>query len=685
MAVKPQTSQDVHAPFNFVPLSEHVFFPDWADQVSQDIPLKDGYCGEIEIELEAKSPLLIGRGAKKIKLGSVEENLVEFMIGPDKNFVIPGSSIKGMIRNVLEIASFGKISNIDDQRYSVRDLQNRDLYTSKMVELIDKKNRGYEAKSKTGWLYIENGKWFLKPCESLRIDRANIAGAIDSSFRSYRKETIQKIKNHSTPDNVRKKLNFELKARLSKILGVNEWPRRKVTTEQIYKAISSVTDADGAIFVTRMNSKPVPVGRGNNKVFIHNKTCYLTSSGEKGYLVMTGMSPTKEREFVFLAADYGPDIELDDDVVNLFQQVMTDKVHPQDRVKSLEGDQRDSPWGYWWGKLSKGLVGSGQKGMPGVPVFFLTDDNGDVKSLGLAQMHKLPYDLSVADMVANTSEDHLSHLPDLADLVLGRVGETATDDSCASRVSFGHANPLGDVEAVDTAIRAVLASPKPTYYPIYVKQSGSETGTLLGAYQTYMSEGGKPTINGWKRYIPHSENCKAPDDPSASVSRLKPLKTGARFRSKVSFHNLKKVELGALLWALFLGGNLVVPSGRVHTFGMGKGIGLGHVSLRATGIKLRKNGDREFQENNLEAEQSACLEAFRQVMDEFLQESWEDSVQVQSLLAMADEDAEHKLGLMLEYMEIEFPDPSARNGKRNQYVSAKKSPAKMLPRVNDRM
>ena len=30
----------ITAPFNFVPLSDKVFFPDWADSVSHDIPFK---------------------------------------------------------------------------------------------------------------------------------------------------------------------------------------------------------------------------------------------------------------------------------------------------------------------------------------------------------------------------------------------------------------------------------------------------------------------------------------------------------------------------------------------------------------------------------------------------------------------------------------------------------------------
>ena len=41
----------IKAPFNFVPLSDKVFFPDWADKISHDIPFEDGVSGTIELTL----------------------------------------------------------------------------------------------------------------------------------------------------------------------------------------------------------------------------------------------------------------------------------------------------------------------------------------------------------------------------------------------------------------------------------------------------------------------------------------------------------------------------------------------------------------------------------------------------------------------------------------------------------
>ena len=49
----------INAPYNFVPLSDKIFYPKWSMNVSHDVPFSDGECGEIELEVTAKSPIFI--------------------------------------------------------------------------------------------------------------------------------------------------------------------------------------------------------------------------------------------------------------------------------------------------------------------------------------------------------------------------------------------------------------------------------------------------------------------------------------------------------------------------------------------------------------------------------------------------------------------------------------------------
>ena len=47
----------ISAPYNFVPLSKRIIHPEWAEQVSQDIPFRDGKDGEFRIKLTALSDI----------------------------------------------------------------------------------------------------------------------------------------------------------------------------------------------------------------------------------------------------------------------------------------------------------------------------------------------------------------------------------------------------------------------------------------------------------------------------------------------------------------------------------------------------------------------------------------------------------------------------------------------------
>lgn len=100
----------IKAPFNFVPLNEKVFFPNWADQVSHDIPFSDGESGVIELELEAMTPIFVRNGHTKEDAEAKNDDYISFSKDSDGNYFIPATSVKGMIRNVLEIISFGKMN-----------------------------------------------------------------------------------------------------------------------------------------------------------------------------------------------------------------------------------------------------------------------------------------------------------------------------------------------------------------------------------------------------------------------------------------------------------------------------------------------------------------------------------------------------------------------------------------------
>lgn len=151
---------NVTAPYNFVPLCQKVCTATdlgLPDLPSQDAPETDGLSGSIVFSLKCTTPLLIGDS------GGDE---TRFLRDPNNNDIpiIPGSSLRGMLRNVIEIASFARFSSfVDDHRVGVRDLSPsaREDYGSRLNDI------------KAGWLQIEcnneNPKLVLKKCNFARI------------------------------------------------------------------------------------------------------------------------------------------------------------------------------------------------------------------------------------------------------------------------------------------------------------------------------------------------------------------------------------------------------------------------------------------------------------------------------------------------------------------------------------
>lgn len=95
------------APYNFIPLNETpVCFPE--SPAREQNKWLDGHSGHIALHIEAKTPLYI-RGASVEP--EVENQDISDFFGPGGILRIPGSSLRGMVRTLVEIASFGLFGN----------------------------------------------------------------------------------------------------------------------------------------------------------------------------------------------------------------------------------------------------------------------------------------------------------------------------------------------------------------------------------------------------------------------------------------------------------------------------------------------------------------------------------------------------------------------------------------------
>lgn len=564
-------ADSIPSPYNFVPLSDKVFFPDWSHQVSMDTPFSDGISGTLEIKVTAKTPIYIRNGGDhpedRDRLNS-ESYLDFFRVTRDGKYAIPGTSLKGMLRAVVEIVSFGKIagtkektSRVVDHRYAVRDLQNKTLYTNHITETI---KGGFKPKVKAAWLSEnDSGEWSVTLCDMARVEQEKLEEYFVCTLgeKGPASQKYSKIKP-------RTEISFECEK------------------EENHK-------------------------HSKDTFLRYRKVTELGSGSKSGEIVMTGQPSKrdgsegrKHMEFIFFNED-GGSIEVEDSVKKDFEF-----------AHSMLGENRkdNAEWRYWRPRLREGRI----------PVFVLMNGN-KVSSMGLAMMYRLPYKNSVLETVAHTSTDHLDgSRVDLAELVFGRVENT---EGLKGRVSVETLLADGQPQPMST-VQTVLSGPKPTYYPNYIEQKLQKNGKVQ-SYKTFMDETSR--IRGWKRYITRPDSDRSPmveQPPTINVATgFRPLPTGTTFSGKIHVHNLRPKELGALVWAITWGGQADLR----HSLGMGKPYGFGSVTVQITDSRgLVWCNPKRTETLNVDI----CQSEFIQLMEKF-KNGWARCEQINALMSMA--------------------------------------------------
>ena len=534
---------EVKSTYNFVtaPLESEVFKPDWAEQVSHDIPFSDGECGEIELTITAKSPVFIRNGHAE---GKEEFEFSHIKIDGQKRYFIPATSLKGMVRNVLEILSFSRMCQIANNRYAIRDLSSQDnpymtSYDSSTVEC--------------GWLKEDKeGNWSIENCgKPVKISH----GEIDEFFESYKtnfKETYQVEEYYPVEE-----VSFEKKDSISFKYQGKTFKKPKKTYNEKNKRVYKKLDNRNKNAFFKYQTLQKKTGQFYNSISLDENS---------GTLVFTGQSSLrneeeetgKYNEFIFLDVQKGL-LRISSEQQKDFKFIYFD--HDANNISK--------DWEFWKAKLGKGEK---------IPVFFNADSETTVKHFGLAYMYKLPYEHSIHQTLPYRDYDHSGK--DLAETIFGTTDKGK--GMLKGRVMFSHvfsdnARPYAELK------REILASPKASYYPFYIDQQHSKKD-----HKTYMGE--DALLRGIKRYPVHQE-AKSGEYSSQQkrnkdiFSEFRPLEAEAVFKGSIRFHNLRKVEIGALFSALTFHGQEDLL---YHSVGSAKPLGYGKISLKIDQLHFLK-------------------------------------------------------------------------------------------------
>lgn len=260
-----------------------------------------------------------------------------------------------------------------------------------------------------------------------------------------------------------------------------------------------------------------------------------------------------------------------------------------------------------------------------IAVFYLMDNNDNIEAIGLSKMIRYPYKKNVTSII----EGHQKRIKE-RDLCETIWGCTEDDYSLRGRVQITHAftkSSIPDSSLIER--KGVLGGPKASYYPLYLEQTKDK-------YKTYDNA---TTISGRKRYRIHSKGCQFKlqegNGNKKVETSLKALPSNQTFFFRINLHNMRKIEIGAILSAL----TFHATQEAHHNIGMAKSQGFGKLSHPQ--IKL----------NGLNYEIDEYLKSFEDEMEKwYVRKSnnrhWNESIQVTTLIAIAKEHNEDELGFM---------------------------------------
>lgn len=596
---KAATLTAIPSRYNFVPLPRKVFFPDEASGanakvVSHDLPFKDGLSGSIEVSVTAESPIFIGDG---------DANFFQL---PDGRHAIPGTSLKGAMRSVMEIIS-ASILECHNRKYSIRDIKAglKEIYTGWMTY-----TRGgtHRPAVRAGWLSWREGAYHITPCEFCRVEQTDVETVLGKG--SILAEGAHAKFKYARIGQRHLKLTFALKK-----------DHRHPSKNLVYDKATAIDLANKSVTVPDRHS---------------------------GTLVVTGQPSKRDKaksakhmEFIFYnnPAKTYPAYKVPADKMEDFEFV-----HSSDQPKSGDdaANKMGSPneeWKFWKDHIRQGgkapvfylAYDEAMGPKPGQQSAELSDGQTQLYAFGLAMMFRLPMATDIHTARSNSapgsfqkrsSANPESSPRDLTETIMGFIDG---QQCLRGRVNF---EPLPETKPTQPLEekKVLLASPKASYYPNYLVQKGNDdTGELQGDYVTLNDP--KAELSGWKRY-PVRESAIAPSVPNGlqnMASMIRPLPDGTTFKGKVFFHNLRPFELGALLWALTWGG-LADKENLRHSLGMGKPLGYGRVKIAT--------GQIECLDCLSVPSTSELIEAFTRRMEEALPGWWASDTLVQ-LKAMA--------------------------------------------------
>ncbi|HMV85114.1 MAG TPA: TIGR03986 family CRISPR-associated RAMP protein [Blastocatellia bacterium] len=551
------------AAYNFIPLPEKVVV---AVNDPKELPSHDTYAdpkyentGYFDVTLKTKSPLYVrgmltrdefdldeqgrdrhgldakgkDRDGNQVRQGATPfadrlKNRPDFFhTGDATKPVIPGSSLRGMLRSLVEIVSYGKVSRVSDKKLFFRTMDDSavgDHYRGRMSDRVE-----------TGFLFRQGRQYSIKKCSMARVFRDDI------------------------------------KTDMYEAIGSDKIPRWK----------SSLNN--------QVQYRPVWILLNEKGDRVSELSTEKVEGWTEGRQVITGNIPKKKKEFVFLlpAADTEevavPEAIVqrfhDDDQLTAWQEKAFPANRPLSGYRERDGWLGKNPDEYgepiFFLRENDQLTFVGRARMFRLPY---VQRPLDLVDESLRDVRMIDFADAVFGYVEKKRDETEQGNKANAYASRVQVTEATTDDAEV----FLPGTPFAT---------EILATPKPTAFQHYLIQTSdikrklrhfdsSRNDTAIRGNKLYWKRGSRTLDE--LRAKPNSPNVDANGHVTPTSTQhtlIKPVRSDVQFKFRVYFENLSNEELGALCWALHPLGD---KQKYCHQLGMGKPLGMGAVELDAT-------------------------------------------------------------------------------------------------------
>ncbi len=524
----------VGAPYNFVPFYDRVYeYP--KEKLTAHNEMEDGLItGELSYEISAKTPIMVDDGQGN------------FCRDAQGRYAIPGSTMRGLIRSHVQILGLcGYGDDIGDDRLMYRNVA-AGAEKKRYNEILGVSNDGRRGRSGSTLSHVRAG-YVANEGGAYRIYKtAADSGKNNSQGMNYyalsEKKIIEDYLKYGD------KFSYGFFRQCGRNILQHEFREFRCEVKRGRKSDTGVENKSYAPYY-----KPVSyeVAHGKDVTGVGMPGVYEN----EGYAVSSGRMKGKKAVYII------PEIDRAGACITI----------PEEDVRAFRNDlnKRENTLKSFGGRACFDLPEEG--GMR--PVFYI--QSGGRLYFGFTPRLRLLYDHTIREGLSPRVRDGGI---DYARALFGYADEAG---SYRSKLSFSDAVALGDAEPGEEQ-RLILAEPKPSSYLDYLRQDP-------GGVVTYNSD--SFFLRGAKQYWLHESPAPAKTGANGKiVSSMRPLKAGVKFAGKIRFQNLRKDELGLLLWAVRLNDGSQMNVGRAKAYGYGRI----SVSIReAKRVDLRRAYDTE--------------------------------------------------------------------------------------------